>query len=319
MKRLAAALAGLAVAAAPAAAIEMPTSALGDYDYIRMYSSDFEKFMVHVKGDATVPPSTDVETVVLRDFRKFDGAVLSGSANWYLRGYRFFRRTYEPGLSDCFNAKSRWVREDTGDAVVVPMVQLACNEVNNQDDPTFGRYTFTPPQTKPAWFDESKSYLVQIGNGTEWVTIIRVRFREVPEPEPEPEIPSPLPEIIENAEEGDLEVITNPSAPLPVSGGAPAAFAGPTCPDRSEVRPMILAERRGNKVAALSEFPRCQPYTSFQVKANLSGTNKSMKGACIWDVPGQLQCRTWLTEKGKWRITWSAENEQVYARTVIVS
>ena len=169
------------------------------------------------------------------------------------------------------------------------------------------------------WFDESESYLAQIGDGMEWVTILRIRFQDEV-PEPEPEIPSPLPEIIENAEEGDLEVITELSAPLPVAKkGAAVAFAGPTCPDRSEVRPTILAERRGNKVAALSEFPRCNPYTSFQVKANLSGTKKSMKGACIWDVPGQMQCRTWLTEKGKWRITWSAENEQVYAWTVSVS
>ena len=102
-----------------------------------------------------------------------------------------------------------------------------------------------------------------------------------------------------------------------VVGKKPVAAAIDGSGAINDVLPIVYVEKRGSKWAVLSQFGRCNDGL-FSERANLSGTKKSMKGACDWDSPGVIQCRTWLTEKGKWRLTWSANGEQVYARTVVV-
>ena len=80
-------------------------------------------------------------------------------------------------------------------------------------------------------------------------------------------------------------------------------------------------EWRGNKVACVSQMnPLPEATGLYTLKANLSGTSVSQRGACRW-TETKPQCRVWLTKKGKWRLTWSGENAGktvTGARTVIV-
>ena len=118
----------------------------------------------------------------------------------------------------------------------------------------------------------------------------------------------------------DDDTVVRPEAgnpPIPVGKKPVAAAVDVPKECQNNALPIVYVEKRGSKWAVLSQFGRCKDGL-FSVRANLSGTKKSMKGACDWDSPGVIQCRTWLTEKGKWRLTWSANGEQVYARTVVV-
>lgn len=80
-------------------------------------------------------------------------------------------------------------------------------------------------------------------------------------------------------------------------------------------------EWRGSKVACVSEMdPLPEADDLYTLKANLSGSSKSQQGACRWTTT-KPQCRVWLTQPGKWRLTWSGSNNGKMvsgARTVIV-
>ena len=80
-------------------------------------------------------------------------------------------------------------------------------------------------------------------------------------------------------------------------------------------------EWRGNKVACVSEMDALPEADDlYTLRANLSGTSKVRQGACRWTTT-KPQCRVWLTQPGKWRLTWSGSNAGKMvsgARTVIV-
>lgn len=80
-------------------------------------------------------------------------------------------------------------------------------------------------------------------------------------------------------------------------------------------------EWRKKKVACVSQMnPLPEATGLYTLKANLSGTSVSRKGACRW-TDSKPQCRVWLTQKGTWRLTWSGENAGKVvtgARTVVV-
>ena len=80
-------------------------------------------------------------------------------------------------------------------------------------------------------------------------------------------------------------------------------------------------EWRKKKVACVSQMnPLPEATDLYTLKANLSGTSVSRKGACRW-TDSKPQCRVWLTQKGTWRLTWGGENAGKVvtgARTVIV-
>ena len=80
-------------------------------------------------------------------------------------------------------------------------------------------------------------------------------------------------------------------------------------------------EWRKKKVACVSEMnPLPKATGNYTLKANLSGSSVSRKGACRW-TDTKPQCRVWLTEKGTWRLTWSGENDSRSVsggRTVVV-
>ena len=80
-------------------------------------------------------------------------------------------------------------------------------------------------------------------------------------------------------------------------------------------------EWRKKNVACVSEMnPLPEATGNYTLKANLSGTSVSRKGACRW-TDTKPQCRVWLTEKGTWRLTWSGENDSRSVsggRTVVV-
>jgi len=100
---------------------------------------------------------------------------------------------------------------------------------------------------------------------------------------------------------------------IPATASAPAA---PWKPNATG-----WCEWRGNKVACVSEMdPLPEATGNYTLKANLSGTSISRKGACQWTTT-KPQCRVWLTQPGKWRLTWSGENAGKMVsgqRTVIV-
>lgn len=125
----------------------------------------------------------------------------------------------------------------------------------------------------------------------------------------------------------DEDTVVRPEAGNPpISVGKKPVAAAADLPKecQNNALPIVYVEKRGSKWAVLSQFGRCNDGL-FAVRANLSGTKKSVKGACDWDSPGAIQCRTWLTEKGKWRLTWSADRvdfkgwyKKTYARTVVI-
>ena len=87
---------------------------------------------------------------------------------------------------------------------------------------------------------------------------------------------------------------------------APATATAPAT--RWDPDATAYCEWRKKKVACVSEMnPLPEATGNYTLKANLSGTSVTRKGACRW-TDTKPQCRVWLTEKGTWRLTWSGEN-----------
>ena len=100
---------------------------------------------------------------------------------------------------------------------------------------------------------------------------------------------------------------------------APATATAPAT--RWDPDATAYCEWRKKKVACVSEMnPLPEATGNYTLKANLSGTSVSRKGACRW-TDSKPQCRVWLTQKGTWRLTWSGENDSRSVsggRTVVV-
>ena len=242
--------------------------------------------------------------------------VVSGVRNLF--GINFFKRTDEPSsdAASQYIAGYVWFDNGKGYEASAPMDFLAPQWPENDANARYlGLYKGTIPESLP-----EGQYLLKFGNNKGGPAVAKINVvkelpgvgQELPDP---PEVPqTPIGGILDD----DTVIQPEGGNPPIVVGKKPVAAAIDGNAALNEVLPIVYVEQRGNKWAVLSQFGRNRDGL-FSVRANLSGTAKKMRGACNWDAPNMVQCRTWLTEKGKWRITWSAENEQVYARTVIVS
>jgi len=135
-------------------------------------------------------------------------------------------------------------------------------------------------------------------------------FPDLPPLVPPPDVPAVI--------DGDNSVV------MPDLGVTPKNEDGqPVMAGASPWKPNATGwcEWRGSKVACVSEMdPLPEADNLYTLKANLSGTSVSRKGACRWTTT-KPQCRVWLTQPGKWRLTWSGSNAGKTVsgqRTVIV-
>jgi hypothetical protein len=256
--------------------------------------------------------------------------MVSGVKNHF--GLNFFKRTGEPsfGVEDgscitCADGVASeyvtgyvWFDNARGYETSAPMEFLAPEWPENADKPKYlGLYKGKIPEGLP-----EGQYFLKFGNSQGGPSVAKINvFKELPETgQGLPEVPV-TPEVpqtpIDGILEDDTELQPGAGNPPIVVGKKPVAAAIDSSGAINDVLPIIYVEKRGGKWAVLSQFGRNRDGL-FSVRANLSGTSKKMRGACNWDSPEMVQCRTWITQKGKWRLTWSADNEQVYARTVIV-
>ena len=254
--------------------------------------------------------------------------MVSGVNNSFIN---FFKRTDEPSFAVCngidtdgnecdgaseYVAAYAWFDNARGYEKKVPLEFLLPQFPSKVPEPTYlGLYKGKVPEDLP-----EGQYLLKFGNSQGGPAVAKINVvkelpgvgQELPDP---PEVPqTPIGGILDD----DTVIQPEGGNPPIVVGEKPVAAAIDGGGAINNVLPIVYVEKRGNKWAVLSQFGRNRDGL-FSVRANLSGTSKKMRGACNWDAPEMVQCRTWLTQKGKWRLTWSAENEQVYARTVIVS
>ena len=167
--------------------------------------------------------------------------------------------------------------------------------------------------------DEGNVMMVTSGTGRNWFVAGRLAGNDTPDLPPF--VPPPdVPAVID--ENGsvimpDLGVTPKNEDGQPVM--IPATASAPAAPWKPNATGWC--EWRGNKVACLSEMDPLPEATGlYTLKANLSGTRISRKGACQW-TDTKPQCRVWLTQPGKWRLTWTGENAGKVVsgqRTVIV-
>ena len=189
--------------------------------------------------------------------------------------------------------KSKWPVIRTGVAPLQYSAQYWGAYITEIDSAKAGAYTLWIGSDDENW---------QIGK-----LEVKEDFGQTDDPDP-PETPE---EILLD----DPTVISDTATPAPVTRDTPVYFSIPASENMTNARG--ACEWRGNKVACVSETSKAAGFTGlYTLKANLSGTKKMMKGACQWtDI--DPQCRVWLTEKGKWRLTWGAGDKSV-ARTVVV-
>ncbi len=278
------------------------------------------------------PPITD-STLLTINVQNGAEFMVSGVKNLF--GLNFFKRTNEPSfdIQVCPPAAGSCADPDTAIEYVVgymwfdnargyetsaSMEFLAPEWPENADNPKYlGLYKGKIPEGLP-----EGQYFLKFGNSQGGPRVAKINvFKELPETgQGLPEVPV-TPEVPQTPIDGILEDNTElqPEAGNPpiVVYGQPVAAAIDGSGAINDVLPIIYTEKRGSKWAVLSQFGRNRDGL-FSVRANLSGTSKKMRGACNWDASDMVQCRTWLTQRGKWRLTWSVDGENVYARTVIV-
>jgi len=154
-----------------------------------------------------------------------------------------------------------------------------------------------------------------------WKRLLKGRTRSVGTPLCPPLVPPPdVPAVIDEDNSvimPDLGVTPKNEDGQPVM--IPATASAPAAPWKPNATGWC--EWRGNKVACVSEMdPLPEATGNYTLKANLSGTSISRKGACRWTTT-KPQCRVWLTQPGKWRLTWNGSNAGKMvsgARTVVV-
>jgi len=281
----------------------------------------FEKFWTFQS-----PPITDT---VLSTYNAEPGAefLVSGVQNIF--GLDFFKRTSEPsfGIStghlDPILEASKyvtgyvWFDNARGYERSVEMEFLA-EEWPDTNPKYTGLYKGKIPEDLPP-----DQYLLKFGNNSGGPAVAKlVVHTELPETDNSlPELPQTEGELPETPAGGILDenTVIQPEGGNPpiVVGKKPVAAAVDGGATLNKVVPIVYVEKRGKKWAVLSQFGRNRDGV-FSVKANLSGTSISRRGACSWDSPDMVQCRAWLTQKGKWRLTWKVDNDKVYARTVVV-
>ena len=259
-----------------------------------------------------------------------NGAEFTVSGVKNLFGLNFFKRMNEPssGIEDgsceeCADGVASeyiaaYARFDNarGYEKSAPMEFLAPEWPEGDPNAKYlGLYKGKIPEDLP-----EGQYFLKFGNNQGGPSVAKINvFKELPGVGQElpvvPEVPqTPIDGILDD----DTVIQPEGGNPPIVVGKKPVAAAIDGGGAINNVLPIVYVEKRGNKWAVLSQFGRNRDGV-FSVRANLSGTSKKMRGACNWDAPEMVQCRAWLTQRGKWRLTWSAENEQVYARTVSVS
>ena len=169
--------------------------------------------------------------------------------------------------------------------------------------------------------DYGSVMLVTSGTGRSWFVVGDTFEPEIPGwlPIPGDDQPPliPPPDVPAVIDEGGSVIMPDLGVTPKNEDGQPVmAGASPWKPNATG-----WCEWRGNKVACVSGMDPLPEATGlYTLKANLSGTSVSRKGACRWTTT-KPQCRVWLTESGKWRLTWSGENAGKVvsgARTVVV-
>ena len=251
--------------------------------------------------------------------------MVSGVKNIF--GLNFFKRTSEPPEPDEGSPSAKparyvvgyaWFDNAGGYEKSAPMEFLAPEWPEGDPNAKYlGLYKGQVPEDLP-----EGQYFLKFGNNSGGPSVAKINvFKELPGvSQGLPEVPV-APEVPQTSIDGilDEDTVIQPEDGNPpiVVGKKPVAAAIDGNAAINDVLPIVYVEKRGNKWAVLSQFGRNRDGL-FSVRANLSGTSKKMRGACDWDAPDMVQCRNWLTEKGKWRVTWSVDGEQVYARTVIV-
>ena len=250
--------------------------------------------------------------------------MVSGVNNSFIN---FFKRTNEPSFELCdagdlgcleaaeYVAAYAWFDNARGYEKKVPLEFLAPQFPSKVPEPKYlGLYKGKVPEDLP-----EGQYLLRFGNSQGGPAVAKINVvkelpgvgQELPDP---PEVPqTPIGGILDD----DTVIQPEGGNPPIVVGKKPVAAAIDGGGAINNVLPIVYVEKRGNKWAVLSQLGRNRDGV-FSVRANLSGTSKKMRGACNWDYPEMVQCRAWLTQRGKWRLTWSVDGERVYARTVIV-
>ena len=259
-----------------------------------------------IRGEALLPMNVQIGAEFM----------VSGVNNSFIN---FFKRTDEPVLeddpSDEYVAAYAWFDNARGYEKKVPLEFLAPQFPSKVPEPKYlGLYKGKVPEDLP-----EGQYLLRFGNSQGGPAVAKISVvkelpgvgQELPDP---PEVPqTPIGGILDD----DTVIQPEGGNPPIVVGKKPVAAAIDGGGAINNVLPIVYVEKRGNKWAVLSQFGRNRDGV-FSVRANLSGTSKKMRGACNWDYPEMVQCRAWLTQRGKWRLTWSVDGERVYARTVIV-
>ncbi len=271
------------------------------------------------------PPISD-STLLTINVQNGAEFMVSGVKNLF--GLNFFKRTNEPSFTlcdigdiDCVEAAEyvaayAWFDNARGYETSARMEFLAPKWPENDPGAKYlGLYKGKIPEGLP-----EGQYFLKFGNSQGGPRVAKINvFKELPETgQGLPEVPV-APEVPQTPIGGilDDDTVIQPEGGNPpiVVGKKPVAAAIDGSGAINDVLPIVYVEKRGSKWAVLSQFGRNRDGV-FSVRANLSGTSKKMRGACNWDAPDMVQCRNWLTEKGKWRLTWSVDGDQVYARTV---
>ena len=132
-----------------------------------------------------------------------------------------------------------------------------------------------------------------------------------------------LPEVPEDVLPENPVIIDNTDKPIGLPNNRPVYFPiaplAPATPGWDPNARGACKRSETNKKLAkcVSGMTKLPDFTGiYALKANLSGTTHKMKGACRWDG-GDSECRVYLNRRGKWRLTWTAE-EKTTARTVVV-